>query len=167
VGRSAMSNILAKTKQQQIEGLGRLGWYLRKIEAATGVSREPISGYLAADGIPVRRRGGLVADWPPPNPATTAKVSTDSGPSDPVIATDPVPGRAPTASACEPYRELIVEALGRGRNAMAILQDLVDGHGFTGRSASVRSFVSAQRAFAPPEPSGIITTGPGEEGQVD
>lgn len=31
------------------------------------------------------------------------------------------------------YRELIAEALGRGRNAMAIWQDLVDDHGFTGR----------------------------------
>ena len=157
-----MSNILAKTKQQQIEGLGRLGWSLRKIEAATGVRRETISGYLAAAGIPVRRRGGRVADWPP-NPATTAPVSTDSV----VLATDPVPGRAPTASACEPYRERIGEALGRGRTAMAIWQDVVDGHGFTGRYASVRRFVSAQRAAAPPEASGIITTAPGEEGQVD
>jgi transposase len=162
-----MSNILAKTKQQQIEGLGRLGWSLRKIETATGVRRETISGYLAAAGIPVRRRGGRVADWPPPNPATTAPVSTDSVPADPVLAGDPVPGRAPTASACEPYREVIVEALGRGRNAVAIWQDLVDGHGFTGRYASVRRFVSAQRAAAPPEPSGIITTAPGEEAQVD
>ena len=41
------------------------------------------------------------------------------------------PERAPSASACEPYRELIAEALGRGRNAMAIWQDLVDDHGFT------------------------------------
>ena len=55
-----MSNILAKTKQQQIEGLGRLGWSLRKIEAATGVRRETISGYLTAAGIAVRRRGGRV-----------------------------------------------------------------------------------------------------------
>jgi transposase len=162
-----MSNILAKTKQQQIEGLGRLGWSLRKIEATTGVRRETISGYLTSAGIAVRRRGGRVGDWPPPNPATTPPVSTDSSPSDPEIAAAPVPGRAPTASACEPYRELIVEALGRGRNAMAIWQDLVDGHGFTGRYASVRRFVRAQRATAPPEPSGIITTPAGEEAQVD
>ena len=162
-----MSNILAKSTQQQIEGLGRLGWSLRKIEAATGVRRETISGYLTAAGIAVRRRGGRVADWPPPNPATTPAVSTDSAPSDRVITADPVPSRAPTASACEPYRERIVEALGRGRNAMAIWQDLVDGHGFTGRYASVRRFVRAQRATAPPEPSGIITTAPGEEAQVD
>ena len=97
-----MSNILAKTKQQQIEGLGRLGWSLRKIEAATGVRRETISGYLTAAGIPVRQRGGRKAVWPPPNPATTAPVSTDSAPAEAGIATDPVPGRAPTASACEP-----------------------------------------------------------------
>lgn len=162
-----MSNVLSKIKQQQVEGLGRLGWSLRQIEAATGVRRETISGYLTAAGIPVRRRGGRVADWPPANPATTAMVSTDSGTSAPVLPVPPVPGRAPTASACEPYRELIGEGLRRGRNAMAIWQDLVDGHGFTGRYASVRRFVRAQRATAPPEPSGIITTGPGEEAQVD
>ena len=55
-------------------------------------------------------------------------VSTDSGP-------PPPPGRAPSASACEPHRELIAEALGRGRNAMAIWQDLVDDHGFPARYA--------------------------------
>ena len=115
----------------------------------------------------MRQRGGRQAVWPPPNPATTPPVSTDSSPADPLIGAVIVPDRAPTASACEPYREQIVEALGRGRNAMAIWQDLVDGHGFTGRYASVRRFVSAQRATAPPEPSGIITTAPGEEAQVD
>ena len=55
------------------------------------------------------------------------------------------PGRAPSASACEPYRELIAEALGRGRNAMAIWQDLVDDHGFAARYASVRRFVVTLR----------------------
>ena len=81
-----------------------------------------------------------------PKPAITAEVSTDSGAAKPAItgevstdspqtghgevATDRPPRRrAPSASACEPYRELIAEALGRGRNAMAIWQDLVDDHG--------------------------------------
>ena len=53
----------------------------------------------------------------------------------------PPPGRAPSASACEPYREIIAEALARGRNAVAIWQDLVDDHGFPARYASVRRFV--------------------------
>lgn len=76
-----------------MEGLGRRGWSLRKIEAATGVRRETISGYLTAAGIPVRRRGGRVANWPPPNPATTPAVSTDAVSSVPVSAADP--GRRP------------------------------------------------------------------------
>jgi hypothetical protein len=57
-------------------------------------------------------------------------VSTDSGPLPPGLAEPPAwpppTRRAPTASACEPYRELIELALGRGRNAMAIGQDLVE-----------------------------------------
>jgi len=49
-------------------------------------------------------------------------VSTD-------LAWPPRPGRAPAASACEPYRNFIEIALASGRNAMAIWQDLVDDHG--------------------------------------
>ena len=45
-----------------------------------------------------------------------------------------------TASSSEPYRELIALELERGRNAMGIWQDLVDGHGFTGGYQSVRRF---------------------------
>jgi len=61
-------------------------------------------------------------------------VSTDSTP----------PRRAPSASACEAYRDLIVDAVASGRNAMAIWQDLVDTHGFAARYASVRRFVKTQ-----------------------
>jgi hypothetical protein len=38
---------------------------------------------------------------------------------------------------CVAFRELILEGLGRGRNAVAIWQDLVDGHGFRARYANV------------------------------
>ena len=41
-----MSNVLTDDKQQQILALGRLGWTLRRIEQATGVRRETVSGYL-------------------------------------------------------------------------------------------------------------------------
>jgi transposase len=162
-----MSNVLHDSTQQQVLALGRLGWSLRRIEATTGVRRETASAYLKAAGIAVRRRGGCVQTWPPPNPATTPVVSTDSMMPAIVGIPTPPPGRAPTASACEPYRDLILEGLRRGRNAMAIWQDLVDGHGFAGRYASVRRFVHAQRVAAAPDPSGIIITAPGEEGQVD
>jgi transposase len=99
-------------------------------------------------------------DLGPSNPATTGPVSTDS-------ASVAAPGRAPSASACEPYREWIAEALGRGRNAMAIWQDLIDDHGFDGRYASVRRFVRALRGRPPLDARVVITTAPGEEGQVD
>ena len=169
-----MSNVLDDEKQQQIRTLGRLGWSLRQIEQATGVRRETASAYLKGGGIPVRERGGRPGVWPP-KPATTTAVSTDPGAPKPAIpervSTDPrppaPPGRAPSASACEPYRALIVEALGRGRNAMAIWQDLVDDHGFAARYASVRRFVLALRGRTPAEARVVITTSPGEEGQVD
>ena len=184
-----MSNVLDVHKQQQVLALGRLGWSLRHIEQATGIRRETAGVYLKAAGIPVRPRGGRPATWPP-NPATTPGVSTDPPSSksaisvevstDPTrpkpatrdeVSTDPAtvlrPGRAPTSSACEPYRELIVEAVGRGRNAMAIWQDLVDDHGFAARYASVRRFVATLRDRPAVEARVVITTPPGEEAQVD
>ena len=170
---AGMSNVLDDEKQQQIRALGRLGWTLSRIQEATGIRRETISGYLKAAGITVRSRGRPSESKP--KPAISEEVSTDSGGTKPAtrveVSTDlapaPRPGRAPSASACEPYRELIVEALGRGRNAMAIWQDLVDDHGFVGRYASVRRFVVKLRGTSSPEARVVITTAPGEEGQVD
>ena len=52
-----MGNVLDDTEQQRIWALGRLGWTLLRIQRATGVRRETVSGYLKAAGIPVRGRG--------------------------------------------------------------------------------------------------------------
>jgi transposase len=184
-----MSNVLGDTTRQQILALGRLGWTLSRIQQSTGVRRETVSGYLKAAGIPVRGRGrpsesrAKPAISPPPvpsdpgpsNPAISEAVSTDSDGAKRAtraeVSTDsapiPRPGCAPSASACEPYRELIIEALRRGRNAVAIWRDLVDDHGFTARYASVRRFVVRLRGTASPEAGVVITTAPGEEAQVD
>jgi len=62
---------------------------------------------------------------------------------------------------------VISEALDRGRNAMAIWQDLVDDHGFAARYASVRRFVVKLRGDTPAEARVVITTPVGEEAQVD
>ena len=155
-----MGNVLDQSKQQQVVALGRLGWSLRRIEGATGVRRETASGYLKAARIPVRGRGRPGEGNA--KPAISEEVSTDLPPTP-----WPPPGRAPCASACEPYREIVADALARGRNAMAIWQDLVDDHGFSARYASVRRFVQQLRGRAPAEARVVITTAPGEEGQVD
>src|SRR5262245_29542192 len=171
-----MSNVLSDDKRQQVVALGRLGWSLRRIEEETGVRRETASGYLRAAGIPVRRAGGRPREWPP-KPAATGEVSTDL-PSKPAtttgVSTDPErrgcpgpPGRSPRASACEPFREVIAEALSSGRNAMAIWQDLVDDHGFRSGYASVKRFVLKLRGSVPVEARVVIRTARGEEAQVD
>jgi transposase len=164
-----MSNVLEQQKQQEILALGRLGWTLTRIGRATGVHRVTVGEYLRAAGMPIRRRGrpGEAAA----KPTISGEVSTDpdSKPaiSPPEVSTDSPPTRAPSASACEPYRELITEAVGRGRNAMAIWQDLIDDHGFAARYASVRRYVAKLRGAAPAEARVVIVTTPGEEGQVD
>src|SRR5207244_11298069 len=67
----------------------------------------------------------------------------------------------------EPYREAIELGLARGRNAMAIWQDLVDGHGFAAGYQSVKRFVNKLRGTPTPEARVVIETAPGEEAQVD
>jgi transposase len=135
-----------------------------------GVSTDP--------GPPKPAIPGESLDPGPPKPAISGGVSTDPGPSKPAttggVSTDPggvqrplAPGRAPGASACEPFRDVIAEALERGRNAVAIWQDLVDDHGFRAAYASVRRFVLKLRGSTPVEARVVITTAPGEEGQVD
>ena len=84
-----------------------------------------------------------------------------------LLNTPPPPGRAPAASACAPYRELIEAALTRGGDAMAIWRDLVDDHGFPAQYTSVRRFVLALRGQRPVEAHPVIVTSVGEEGQVD
>jgi hypothetical protein len=127
---AGMANVLSEERKAQVVALGKLGWPLRRIEDATGVHRETASGYLKAAGVPVRPPRGW-GRLPPSNPANGA--STDLAPGagpNPAneVSTDLAwpqrPGRAPSASAWEPYREMVERAIASGRNAMAIWQEL-------------------------------------------
>jgi transposase len=171
-------NVLGDEKKKQVVALGGLGWSVRRIHARVGVDRKTIKRYLKAAGVAVRAPGGSPSQWPPSNAATSEEVSTDSGTPNAAtnegVSTDcasrqwPVkPSRAPAASACEPYRDVIEEALGRGRNAVSIYQELVDDYGFGAKYASVKRFVRALRGDVTPEARVVITTAPGEESQVD
>ena len=153
-----MSNVLSEEQKQQVIALGRLGWSLRRIQRETGIRRETISAYLKEAGVelrpprgrrirakPASRASEVTPDSAPPKPASEAEeVTTDSGeestgqiPPQP----EPKPGRSPSASACEPYAEMIEVGRSRGRNAKAIWQDLVDAHGFAGGYQSVKRFI--------------------------
>ena len=97
-----MSNVLDNDKQQQLRALGRLGWTLSRIQEATGIRRETVSGYLKAAGIALRSRGRpseakakpaisaeVSTDPGRSKPATRPEVSTDSGLPKPAVSTDP------------------------------------------------------------------------------
>jgi transposase len=188
-----VSNVLNDEKKQQVIALGRLGWSLRRIQRSIGVRRETASGYLKEAGIVLRPPG----NWGRAAPAKPAiEVITDSGGAKPLAAGDhdpacakpanvvttdfgaelaasaptaaePKPGRSLSASACAPYRDMIEVGLSRGRNAMAIWQDLVDVCGFTAGYQSVRRFVRNLEGATSPEACAVIETAAGEEAQVD
>jgi len=111
-----VSNVLSEEKKQQVIALGRLGWSLRRIQRATQIRRETAAGYLRTAGIPVRAPGGWGRG--PAKPAILVSTDTEAG--NRPLETDLRPGRSPSASACEPYREIIEVALSKDRNAMAI-----------------------------------------------
>jgi transposase len=170
-----MSNVLNEEKKQQVIGLGRLGWTLRRIEQETGVRRETAGAYLKAAGIAVRPAGG----WGRRAAKPANEVTTDCGNSKP--ANEVITGycgeisassgvdpedRGSSASTCEPYRDAIELGLSRGRNAMAIWQDLVST-GYDGGYQTVQRFIGKLRGLQRPEAAGIIVTAAGEEAQVD
>jgi transposase len=169
-----VSNVLNEEKQKQVIALGQLGWSLRKIEKATGVRRETAAGYLKAAGLGLRppRSWGKK----PPAPSNPANVTTDSTPAPSAlpanpaneVTTDFAADSAPVAASfCEPFRTIIEDELGRGRNAMGIWQHLVDRHGFTGSYQSVKRFVRRQNSPTSKVAHPVIETAPGEEAQVD
>jgi transposase len=192
-----MSNVLSEEKRQQVIALGRLGWSLRRIEQATGVRRETGSAYLKAAGIAVRAPGAWGRrPAKPANEVTTGSQpvlaaqncnikpenlphkgksnNQDSKPANEVTTgfgvglrgTQPENPKL-TPSACEPFREFIELGLSRGRNAMAIWQDLLAETGFRDGYGTVKRFVRKLRGHRPLEARAVIVTDPGEEAQVD
>jgi len=160
-----VSNVLSEEKKKQVIALGQLGWSLRRIEKAVGIRRETVSAYLKAAEIPVRPVGGWGKREPakPANGVTTDPEATAEAKPAKEVTTDP----ASAASSCEPYRDLIEQGLMRGRNAVAIWQELVDQHGFPGAYESVKRFVRKQGGTQNVEARPVIITEAGEEAQVD
>jgi transposase len=168
-----VSNVLSEEKKKQVIALGQLGWSLRQIQKHTGVRRETAGEYLKAAGVGVRPPGswGKKAPAKPANEVTTdppeakpANGMTTDYVADIAAEQPPPPAPAPSAaSVSEPYRELILNGLARGRNAMSIFQEMVDRHGFPGAYESVKRFVRKLRGPASPDPRAVIITEPGQD----
>ena len=92
------------------------------------------------------------------------EVTTDFGVAP---AAEAVPPPSASASACAVHRDAIELGLSRGRNAMAIWQDLVDTRGFAGGYQSVKRFVRKLLGGSSKEACAVIETAVGEEAQVD
>ena len=147
--------------------------------------RETAGAYLKAAGIGVRRPGGWGRTAKPAIEVTTdsdpakralndsqvskpaIEVTTDSGVSEHRSKASTNSSKARTLSGCEPYRDFIELGLNRGRNAMAIWQDLVTEHGFAHSYQSVKRFVNKLQPRVAPQARPVIITAPGEEAQVD
>ena len=185
-----MGNVLERRQETASPGAGAAG--LVAAADRGGDRRPPRDGqrYLKAAGIAVRGRGGRPADRPPkpaitrrcpPTPARQnrpfrggvhrlgpAKTGHHGGGVHRLWRRSPRPGRAPSASACEPYRELIAEALGAWPQRDGDLA----GPGrrprlhARGTRASGASCVTL-RGSAAAEARVVIITAPGEEAQVD
>ena len=112
--------------------------------ARTGHRRETIARY------------GQQAGVLPPKPAVEVEVPTESS----------LPTQTGSRSSCEPHRAFIEGEFGKGRNAVAIYQDLVEHHGYAGSYDAVKRLV---RKLRPTEPkiSCRFETAPGQEAQVD
>jgi transposase len=181
-------------RMQQATGVRRetASAYLKAAGIAVRSAAKPATPVITDFGVgkaSVRLSGGLATPGSTSQrtpPASLSKpdhqVITDSTesptvaqpPTNPVptpfpleAAPTPPPTRSPFASACEPCRELIELALSRGRNAMAIWQDLVSEYGFCSGYQSVRRFVRKLQGTQAPEARAVILTSPGEEAQVD
>jgi len=144
------------------------GMPLRRIQAETAVRRETASGYLKQAGIGVRPPGGWGRAPKPAIEVTTdfgAGIATEVAAKPAIeVTTDP---ERPLGSHCADFHEVIEDALHRGRNAMGIYQGLVDEHGYAHSYESVKRYVRALRGARTAEAHPVITTAPGEEGQVD
>lgn len=136
-----MGNYLKMADKQRVQALLELGWSYRRIERETGVRRETIARYD-------RRRDSKAAKVPTGPVAKPAKVPTGS------------------ASACEPYREIIEVAVNQGLSAQRIWQDLQEDYGFRHGYDSVKRFVRTVKRRRP-EVADVMEHPPGAEAQVD
>ena len=124
-----MANVLSEEKKQQVVGLGRLGWPLRRIEEATGDPArdgeplleggrdlDPISGRLGPTAGAKSGQRSAHRLWGGAGAKPAKEVHTDSASGEMAGGASPAPWppeptRSPRLSRSEPYREIIERGL--------------------------------------------------------
>ena len=132
-------NRLSMDERQSIIGLLRLKWTERRIARESGFHRATIRRIaleLAAETSKCTTPGEVATDPKPAKVATEPKCTTPAE-----VPTDSARSR----SACEPHRAFIEAEAAKGRNAVAIYQDLVEHHGYPGAYNAVKRFVGKLR----------------------
>jgi transposase/5S rRNA maturation endonuclease (ribonuclease M5) len=158
-------NVLKLSLQTTIKTLLHKEISQREIQRKTGIDRKTIRRYgQSYDSDEVQESGDSKSPTPQ-EVATGSEIPSNQNP----------PPRPPASelkmpkhvrSACESHREWIEEQVKRGRNAMAIYQDLVELFGFTHRYNSVKRFVRLLKR-KDPEQYDRLEFLMGEEAQVD
>jgi transposase len=155
-------NVLKPSLRTTIETLLRKGISQREIHRKTKVDRKTIRRYARAYDLEAASEIGTSKS---PTPATGSEAEpVQNPPPRPPAPERKIPEHV--RSACEPHREWIERQVKRGRNAMAIYQDLVELFGFTHRYNSVKRFARGLRRQDPRQYDRLEFP-MGEEAQVD
>lgn len=149
-----MANQLKMAKINAILTLHEQGWSQRKIAEQLGIHRETVARYLSGHSKPAKAPTGSDTQNRPEAPPGS---EAENQPQAPI-------GSVASRSACEPYRDRILQKLGQGLSAQRIYQDLRDEAGIS--YFSVRRFVASLRGDQP-LPFRRLEVPPGEEAQVD
>ncbi len=155
-------NVLKPALQSTIKTLLRNEISQREIHRKTKVDRKTIRRYARSFDLKEAHEIGVSNS---PTPATgSVQEPVENPPPRPPAPERRIPAHA--RSACEAQREWIEEQVARGRNAMAIYQDLVELFAFTHRYNSVKRFVRGLKRKDPQQYDRLEFL-MGEEGQVD
>ena len=155
-------NVLTPQQRNSVVTLLQNKVSQHQIKRKTGIDRKTIrklaqemfAALAAASNSPMPAASlGLADQIPPPRPPAPAQAQPPALP-------------AHARSACESHRTWIETQVRLGRNATAIYQELVDGHGFQSRYNSVKRFCRSVRKVAP-EQFDRLEFLPAEEAQVD
>jgi transposase len=154
-------NVLKPNQRATVVTLLERNTSQREIARITGIDRKTVRSYQQRWLAVQANSPGVATD---PTNESASNATSASEPQTPP-PWPPTPTRL-ADSLCEPHRTFIQAQLRLRRNAMAIYQDLVDQHGFTGAYNSVKRFCAKLRVARPVQFDRLSFL-PGEEMQVD